>query len=223
MALQGQPYCLVVQVGHGNLQLVLLHKGGGVVGLDHALKIAGKGIVGHLYLHAVGGELQGQGVVVGLVGAHGDAEAGVIPAVALHHGELHQIPYPLVVQILISAVAGVDLGLDVLGVDVAGPGQDENGLLLGLTGPVLVLGEVENSLLDGGNDFLGGVVGLNLPHDVGKAVHLGVLHHISVGIAARLGEPLGGVDPVVLFQCVQHGVRLGGGEGESHAPYLLNS
>lgn len=96
------------------------------------MEVGGKGLGGHLDQEPVSGEFQGQGVIVGAVGAHGDAEAGVVAAVAVHEGELHQLPDPGVVQVVIAAVSGVDPGLNPLGVDVAGAGSSKIGLVLAL-------------------------------------------------------------------------------------------
>ena len=207
--------------GRRDLQLVLLHEGGVKSAWGMPVEVGGKGLVGHLDLYALIGELQGQGVVVRLVGAHGHAEAGVVPAVAVHDGELHQIAHPLVVQVLIAAVAGVDLGLNLLGVDVAGTGQDEDGLVGALAGAVLILGEVEDGLLDGGENLLGRVIGLDLPHDVLIVLYFRVLDDIRIRVAALLGEALRGIDAVVLFERLQNGLCLYGVQRVTHAESLL--
>ena len=221
MALEGQAHRLVVQIGDGDLQLVLLHKGGGVAGLGHPLEVGGERLVGHLNLHALVGELQGQGIVVGLVGAHGHAEAGVVAAVALHQGEFDLLPHPLIIEIRIAAVARVDLRLHMLGVDVAGAGQNQDGLLGALAGAVLILGEVEDGLLDGGENLLGRVIGLDLPHDVLIVLYFRVPDDIRIRVAALLGEALRGIDAVVLFERLQNGLCLYGVQRVTHAESLL--
>lgn len=210
---------LVAEIRNGDLQFIFFHKRVGVIGLGHVLEVGKKGLIGHLNQKPIIGELQGQGVIVGAVGTHGYTKASVVAAVTVHNSELYQFPDPGVVQIIITAVAGIDAGLNPLGVDVTGAGQQQNWFCFGLAGAIFVFSKIENGLLDGSDDFFGWVIGLGVPYNVGKRIYFRIPNNIGIGVATLLGKPFWCIDTVVFLQCTQYGVRLG--DGVQYLPNIV--
>lgn len=216
MSLESFADCLIAEIGDVDLQLIVFYKGMGIVSLRHTLKIRGQGLVGHLDQKSFGGKLQRQSLIIRAISAHGYAKTSVISTIAIHDSKLHQFPDSGVIQVIIATITGIDAGLDALSVDVAGTSQQQDGLCLGLARPILVLGKVKDGLMDGRDDFFGRIVRFGVPYNVGKGIHLGIPNNIGVRVAALLRKPFRCIDTVILFQGVQHGVRLGNGERKSH-------
>ena len=137
---------LVRNLRHSDLKFILLHKSRIEVLILHAFKISGKAFILYLEGKAVFTETDRHGIILCLVGAHADTEAGVPAFLAFHHDNLNPLVHPLIIHILKTAVLKVYLFLVMLGMDVTGAHENQELLGAGFALNEFILGKIKQGL-----------------------------------------------------------------------------
>ena len=198
----------VSDLGDIDLALILGDKRGGKVAGSLTAEDVCKGLVLHLDEHAIVVDAQGHGIIIRHIAAHRHAEAGLEALGALHEEELHLLAEALIVVVGVTAVLHKDGVEAVDAVNVAGAQENDGGLVVHLTLPNIVLGEVEQGLHDGVEHLFGGEVGLLVPHHLLHALHLAVADELAAldGCIDAVGLTESGENLVhsLLRHCISH-------------------
>ncbi len=170
---------------------------GEVVGLAQFGKVAEQLGILDLDTGSLIAQTNGGGVVLGLIAAHGDAEAVLEALAALQQHQLELAAQPGVVDIAVLTVFQIDLIQPAQGVDITAAQEQQGGLGLHPGFAQLQIVEVEQGLGDGEYHLFRGEVGLLLPHQIGRMADAVVGDVVGVGEATAPIFGRRGHDPVI--------------------------